>query len=175
MVFENHEYPQRVTLDADGFYRWKTEMDDSRKLEQFKNMVTICLIVSLVIYAVMALVSMNSTFFKDIMLSGLGLIAGMVGLPALLWWLLEIKLQGKTYQKFEMNGEYVKHVGVSGKDTHYADFKAIRKIQIKRRINMIWVRGLFGGVQVFVPPEDFRFVLEYIHEKANDKAQVEYL
>ncbi len=170
MGFESHEYPHRVTHDADGFYRWAAEMNNEQKIEQFKFMVTVCLIISLVILGVMALVSMGSRVFQTIMLSGLGFVAGMVGLPALLWWLLEIKLVGKSYQKFEMNDEYVKHVGVSGKDTHYLDFKAIRKIQVKKKIGLIWVRGLMGGVQVFVPREDFRFVLDYIREKAGDKA-----
>lgn len=174
MPFESFEYPDRVRQDPDGFYRWKAEMGDSQKIEQFKFMVTVCLVISLVILGIMALVSMGSRIFQTIMLSGLGIVAGMVGMPALLWWLLEIKLVGKSYQKFEMNDKYVKHVGVSGKDTHYLDFKAIRKIQVKKKIGLIWVRGLMGGVQVFVPQEDFRFVLDYIREKAGDKAWLTY-
>ena len=174
MIFEKHEYPARITLDADGFYRWAVEMDDSRKIEQFKSMLAISLIISLMIVVIMALISIGTGYFADIMLGGLAVIAGIVGLPALLWWLLEIKLPGKTFQKFEMNEEYVKHVGFSGKDTHYLDFKSIRKIHVKKRMGMIWVRGLAVGVQVFVPPEDFRFALDYIRVRAGDKAELTY-
>ena len=167
---EERNYPARITLDADGFYRWAAEMDVSRKMEQFKAMLTTSALVSLVTIGIMAIISIGESFFTEFMLSSLGLAAGIVGLPALLWWLLEIKLAGTTSQKFEMNDVYVKHVGVSGKDTHSLDFKSVRKIRVKRRQCMIWVRGLVGGVQVFVPREDFQFALDYIRGKAGNAA-----
>ncbi|MBR5111391.1 MAG: hypothetical protein IK099_14525 [Clostridia bacterium] len=173
MLYNNHEYPPRVTLDSDGFYRWSVELDKKQRNEQFAMMVTVCCIIASVILGAMAFVSINTRFFKDIMLSGLGLIGGMVLLPIVIWKLMD-RLPPNTVMRFEMNDEYVKHVGNSGKDSGWAAFQSIRKIVVKRSIHMIWVKSAFTGVQVFVPNEDYRFVLQYIQDKTNGKAETLY-
>ena len=173
MFYQGHEYPARVTLDEDGFYRWSVEMNKKQSNEQFKFMVKVCCIITFMILGIMALVSMNTRYFKDIMLSGLGLIVGMVLLPMGIWKLME-RLPPSTSMRFEMNDEYLKHVGNSGKDSGWATFKSVRRIIVRRDTHMIWLKSTLTGVQVFVPKEDYSFVLHYIQEKTKGRAETLY-
>ena len=171
MRYQGHEYPLRVTKYDDGFYRWSVEMEGAPQYEIYKNLIKISSVITLCIMGGMAVMSLGTPYFGEMMLEGLGVFAGIVVLPALIMWLIEKRGKG-IYQRFEMNDDYIKLVGYSAKTTRYVHFKHIRKIKVNEHARMLWVLEALSGVQVFVGRDDFIFVLQYLQEKTNGEAKI---
>jgi len=50
----------------------------------------------------------------------------------------------------------------AGKNASISEFKNVRRVKARRRLHLIKVNQLLNKNQIYVPDEDFDFVLEYI-------------
>jgi len=159
-------YTPRVTRGEDGAYRWVYEIDKEHNLLGAR--------ITMRVMGVMAvmLVLLGAFMGRDALVVML-LCAVAAVVIALAVCLVFYKLAPTSRQPYELTEKYIRWVG-TGRTNAYYYFRGIRRVRVSRPENMIEVRGLIGFIQVFVPPEDFSFVCEYILRRLPERADVTY-
>ncbi len=154
MTVEVPDFPDRVTLYDDGAYRWTYDTRANHNSSQYETMVRICLVVSLPI-AVIMLVMTWQYGAAQALLSVLGLLALTVGLPALIWKLSPVN------PSFRMSATEIE-AWPKGRSRHLHTFDTLRGVQMCSERDLIRLRWALGGMDVYVPAEDFRLVADFI-------------
>ena len=159
---QRHEYPPRVTRGADGVYRWSCLPD--RKVLQFGIRLTMAVCgVTVLAFLVMAFV-VDAEMWPATLISGASilLIAGIV--------CLVVNRLGPTPEYYEMSDAQVIRRGATSRDTGYFSLKNTRRVILRE--NRIDLRGPFGGVWLYVPPEDYAFIQHYIRMRIPETAAI---
>ena len=155
-----------IARDENGTYHWTAAIDGEydRKIIRivFGAIGGLC-----VLFTVYALVRYPEMFLTTL-LSCLGVLAvvSAVALPLM-------RLSRGRQQKYEMNEEYVRFVGL-GRSDSYFHYKGIRRVRVNRARNLIHIRSIAVSAPFFVPPEGFEFVRNYILSRLPDGAKVSY-
>ncbi len=156
---ENH-----ITQDEFGIYHWTGTIDRGYEDKTFKITFSVC-------GGICALLILMSLFIGGevsgiVLLSSLGVMAVCGGVC----WLFN-RNAGNRKQSYIMNEEYV---GFHQR-RYYAPitFNSVRKAVIYESRNMIELFQAIGSGPVFVPPEDFPFVKEFIIQRLPQTADIE--
>ena len=147
-------FPARVEQGEDGAYCWTYDLKANRNDEPFWFMVKVCLAVAGPIALIMAVLTWQYAGVEALLWS-LGLLAMMVGLPALIWKLAPLN------PSFRMTDEDIE-AWPKGRNRNLYAFRSVRSVKIQPRTDAIKLRFTFGGMHVYVPREDYATVREYI-------------
>ena len=153
------EYPDRVTLSGDGFYRWSAKMDRGKDSPAFGQLITALVIIGLVVLIPCLVMG------KEMILTGLLILAGIVLLALALWRFL---YSGGSIERYEMNGEYLCMPGRPRSFISY--FRSVSSIDLIPDHHMIELRNTLQVIQVAVPAEDYAFVKDHILRRIPEKA-----
>ena len=147
-------FPHKVRHDEDGAYRWNYNMKENGNNAPLWFMVGICSAIGVPIALIM-LVLIWPYGAQQAVLSALGLLAGLVGLPALIWKLLP------PDPSFKMTETRIES-WPKGKGNNIHHFEDVRRVTLRPDIDRIQLHERLGGLHVYVPQEDYDFVREYI-------------
>ena len=186
MEYENKE----VTLCEDGKYRWVYEMDMIKNPTVFLTVFKVFFWIIAIMWLAFGLILY--VFVGDweglwgmtkAALGALGLMAVLTLLGVLV---LAAFYGGKYVVLFEMDENEVKHIQLprqvkkaealglftalvgmlaATKNTSTSEFKLVRSVKARRRLNLIKVNQLLNRNQVYVPDADFDFVYDYIKSR----------
>ena len=162
----NTQYPHRVTRGDDGVYRWLGQFSDEQKRKVVKITLGVCGACCLVLLAMGYYLDGFGSMFGVMLLSCLGVMA-IAGLICLLYY----RGSGTIWQPYELTEEYVRYVG-STKTNVYFYFRQIRRVKVSAEKSLIEVASLLTTAPILVPPEDFRFVEDYILNRLPESTEV---
>lgn len=143
------KYTNRVTLGADGIYRWKSLVQLDSDKSGYRLGLVVCVVVCVVSIGICAVISV------DYMISILPVIIGSVAAAILFFWLVS-KFANSMAQKYEMNEDHVK----IGEQKDPVFFDEIKEIVVNPRYLELHEKE--RSAKVYVPKEDFFFVKDYI-------------
>ena len=149
------EYPERVTLCEDGVYRWRYTLSREQAKTHYVDMIAIAVLITTVISLIM-LVAIGWQVWWGVLL----LYAFIVGLPALIGWLM----LGFDTRSYEMDEEYIRHKHATKGGDAFAPIKKMKGMRVQG--NVFRIMGTITEYTVYVPPEDVEFVKAYIREHA---------
>ena len=165
-MLELYEYPDRVTLQPDGSYRWKCVVSKEYERKSYRLTMIIC---GWIAVFVLALGVVFSLMFQDP--GELAIVAACVAV-FLLISLLICKgldmLPGQISEIYHLTDTYIQ-TG-SGKTKAIFSFKRTKDVIIFS--NFIALRGKFGGPDVFVPDGDMDLVKDFITKRVPAEAFV---
>ena len=160
------EYPPRLTCGGDGIYRWRGRPDEKHN-------------------AFVVKVTMLSSAGLCLLMLGLVLLAGGGEmLPAMLLTCVIImaiagavclayrRISRNASQPYEISDEYVRHVGSTPRYDTRVPYKNIRRLKVRSSRDQIVVKTRGMTMPVFVPHEDFHYVLDYIRCRIPADAEV---
>ena len=153
-MVEVRDFPGRPTLYEDGAYRWTYDMKAHGNSTQFWFMVKVCAAVAAPIGLVM-LVLIWQYGAAQAILSVLFLWAVTVLLPALIWRLAP---PNPSYRMSETEIE----AWPKGKNRNIHAFKGLKRMTLRPDIDRIHLKWALGGLHVYVPPEDYGLVKDFI-------------
>ena len=164
-IAENTVYTDRVMRGSDGVYRWQCKLSKEQSRVFFRLILKIGAIVATVILVILLAILSTLDDFPLISFYTLGLIAFMygmlVGLPAI----LGASLQDRDIRKYEMDEETIRHKhALKGGGDAVVFFKKLKWVQTKG--NMLRMKEGITTYSVFVPEEDFEFVVNFVRSKA---------
>ena len=147
-------FPPRVTLYDDGAYRWTYDTQAHHNSSQYESMIHVCLAVFLPIGIIMLVMTWQYGAVQAL-LSVISVMALAVGLPALIWKLSPVN------PSFRMSKTEIE-AWPKGKSRHLHAFDTLRGVQMHSERDLIRLRWTFGGMDVYVPTEDYRLVADFI-------------
>ena len=158
--------PSVIRQDERGFYYWQGTVDVQYEFKTFRIVFAVCGSIC-ALYIVMSLFLARDILWI-MLLSSLGVMA-VCGAVCGLFFLNA----GKRRQSYSMSDT---HVTFGGRRRNVApfSFKSIRKAVVCPPRNMIELYQLMGSAPVFVPPEVFAFVRDYILQRIPETAEVIY-
>ena len=159
-------FPKHVTEESEGVYRWTYKLKENGNNAPLRTMVRICLAVSLPITLIMLALIWSYGALQAV-LSVLGLLAGLVGLPVLIWILLP---PNPSYKMTEKQIES----WPKGKGVNIHPFDGVKRVTLRPDIDRILLHEALGGLHVYVPREDYDFVREYILARVPQGTEVAY-
>ena len=144
----------RVYRDADGAFYWTYAAKAHGNDAMFRGMVKVCAAVFIPI----ALVVLALTWQFDPLQSALiclGMLALGVGLPALIWRLAPLDpsymLTEETIEAWPRG---------RGRNLHFLN--DVRQVTLEPDIDCIRLKWVVTGLDIYVPPEDYEMVRDFI-------------
>ncbi|MBR3504562.1 MAG: hypothetical protein IKO07_10045 [Clostridia bacterium] len=162
---EAYEYPSRVTLGEDGFYRWSYEVDMSAKGAVYESVMKVLGIIAICVAASAFLMPSEARWIVALPAGG------MMIVPALFWLVFYRGKAARQRMRYAMNEEKIHIPGLyKSEDTA---FPSILGVSAQPAQNMIELRtAAMTLIQVFAPEEDFEFVRDYIINHVSPLANV---
>ena len=154
-----------MTADEHGVYRWRGIVDRDYEHKAFKIAFGVCGgICALLIIMGLMLDTELFGFMLLISLAVMGVVGGVC-------WLYN-KVAGTRPQGYRMSEKSIDFK----QRRYYApfSFRSIRKAVVCPSRNMIELYQAVGSGAVFVPPEEFEFVRDFILQRLPDTAEVSY-
>lgn len=148
------KFPDRVAQGSDGAYRWRYDMKEHGNDAPMRMMLGI----GLAIGAPLALVLLVLTWGFDPLQAALiaaGVLALIVLLPLLIWRLAP---PDAGYRMDENEIE----AWPKGRNNNIHPFRGVTRVESNPRQDRIVLRWRVTRLEVYVPPEDYAFVLEFI-------------
>lgn len=158
------DFPTRVARGGDGAYRWRYDMKAHGNDAPMRMMLKI----GLAIGAPVALVLLALTWGYDplqAMLTSLGVLALIVLLPLLIW---KLAPPDAGYRMDETQIE----AWPKGRNNNIHPFKGVTNVESDRRQDRIVLRWRVTRLEVYVPPEDYDFVMEFIRVHVPEGARM---
>ena len=157
-------YTDRVLRGEDGVYRWRGKVS----MESQKRTIRLVLGImgGFCLFFLLMALWMDGSMLLPTLLACLGVMA-VTGLCCLL-----LRPRDTAVQPYELTEEHIRYVG-TGRSNAYMPYKNIRRVRIRPAACRIDVKGAVVGFPVFVPPEDFVFVRDYIRLRLPSDARVE--
>ena len=156
-------FPARVTRDGDA-YRWTYDLKAHHNLGPMWSMLRICLAIAVPIALVMLGLTWSYGPAQAALWSALFL-ALFAGLPVLLWLLLP------PDPSFRMTETEIT-AWPKGRGNNVHRFQGVRRVILRPDIDRIQLRWIATGLHVYVPPEDYDFVREFILARVPKGAEV---
>ena len=156
----------RIKRNENGVYYWTGIVDAGYEKKTFKIVFGVCGGMCLM-FIIMGLI-MGPDMMATILLSCLGVMAVAGGVC----WVFSLNA-GNRPQRYEMSEEYILFLG-GKRSTNPFSFRSIRKAVVFTSRNMIELYQLVGSGPVFVPHEDFGFVMDFILRRIPENAEVIY-
>ncbi len=180
-------FPDRVTLQPDGVYRWTGKFGKEARTRIAKMimniMSVICLgivllLVFFILYRFLGLhrdpgaILYAREELLEVVFPVLGCLLFVLGLAGLFTYLFY--LSGKdVFQPYEMTDEYVHYVSGGRADT-YIRFKSVRRVRFLQEEGMFILKGGILVVHVAVPREDIGHVKVFLLKHLPENAVVTY-
>ena len=161
-----YEFPNRVTQYDDGAYRWTYSLRKEGNAAPRRTMVTICAAVFIPIALIMLVMTWQYGA-RDAVLCCLGLLAGGVGLPALIWKL------APPDPSFKMTDEYIE-AWPKGRGQNIHTFEGVRRVELEPALDRIRLKWVVSGLDVYVPREDYALVRDFILDHVPESAEKLY-
>ena len=158
------KYPLRVKKAKDGVYRWSIQMNKAQRRKLLAHILRALAPLTLFLTTLVFFAQQSVPRSWKTALQLLAVFAVLDGLALALWWLFSMK-GGKAYQQYELDESHMRQIADIELLDEQIKFVRIRRIEAHQETGMIFVKGYLGGVLLFVPPEDFDFVLRIIQEK----------
>ena len=162
---EQEEYGSSLERDEQGTYYWTGIIDRQYDRKIYKIMFG--WIGGVLLFFVGVCIYLNPAALSIVLPIFLGIMALVVLVTVVM-----VRLTGGGFQDYEMNEEYVHYVSASPKADTYFRYKDIRLVRVYPARNMMEIKGIIVGAPFFVPPEDFRFVRNYILQRVPDYVKV---
>ena len=166
MKYSEYPHTPRVRRDLDGIYRWKAKFN----VEQRRNVVKITLGVCggmCAVFVVMAVLMGGDAMWVTLLsCAAVMVIAGVIS------WIY-FRASENMYQPYEMAEDYVRYVGGRRNDTYFR-FESVRRVTVRREQDLIVMKNAIVSAPIFIPHEDFEYVLSYILRRLTPDAEVIY-
>ena len=167
--FTLYEYPDQVTRQEDGSFRWKCAVEKEYEQRAYELTMKICGAIAAFILAFGGFLSiMNSDLMSFAIVAAC--VAAFLLISFFICWGLN-KLPGTMREIYHLTNEYIE-TG-SGKTRAIFSFKKTRRVIVTSKY--IELIGSFGGPRVYVPEQDMSFVRGYILSRVPGEAQVQYI
>ena len=167
--FTLYEYPDQVTRQEDGSFRWKCAVEKEYEQRAYELTMKICGAIAAFILAFGGFLSiMNSDLMSFAIVAAC--VAAFLLISFFICWGLN-KLPGTMREIYHLTDKYIE-TG-SGKTRAIFSFKKTRTVIVTSKY--IELTGRFGGPRVYVPEQDMSFVRGYILSRVPGEAQVQYL
>ena len=147
-------FPDRVTLYDDGAYRWSYSIRAHGNNASMRFMLGICAAVFLPIAVIMLVMTWSYGALQAVLYAA-GLTAAGILLPLLVWKLLP------PDPAFRMTEEFIE-AWPKGRGNNIHHYKGVQRVTLRPDIDRIGLRWRFGALHVYVPPEDYDFVKEFV-------------
>ena len=157
-------FPKRVTQGDDGAYRWTYDLKAHGNFAALRTMVGVCAAVAVPIALVMLVMTWGFGRAQAA-LTCLGLLALMVGLPALIWWLSP---PDPSFRLAEAEIE----AWPKGRNRNLHSLRDVKQVLLRPDIDRIPLRWAVTGLHIYVPPEDFDLVLEHILARVPEGTEI---
>lgn len=178
-------FPTRVTLGEDGVYRWSYEMDMYRNHYLRNVLLKVTGVICLVCYLFLMFLFLNGhSLTPGIALGALACFLGFMLLVLAGYYLAAVIMHGRYLLRFEMNEEAIMLVRNpstqammdtiarafgSGAMRNAANsgltfFKDVRGMKERRHYDAFNLRTLFGANQIWICPEDYEFVRDFVRD-----------
>ena len=155
----------RIVPDGKGNYMWTGVIDRQFEATTFKLVFGVCGGIGL-FFIIMSLV-LGGDMIGVTLLS----CAAAMAVAGVVCWLFA-KNAGKRTQRYIMNEDSV--IFCQPRRNVPFTFRSVRRVVICPSRHMIYIHQSIGGSPVFVPPEDFTFVRDYILARIPGSARVDY-
>ena len=162
------DYPNRVTFDAGGVYRWKCETEKEYERRSYRYTMIACEIIAAFILCIGVVFSF---IFQDVqeLLIVVGCDAVFMLIAILVCKGLDA-LPGTMWETYMLTDEYVK-TG-SGRASSYTSFKKLKRVRITEKY--IALKERLAEQRVYVPKEDMPFIRDYILSRVGGDAEILY-
>ena len=154
------EYPDRITLKDDGMYHWRYQLSKEQAREHWITMIWICTIVTTVVAVIMTmLIGLKEVWPYLLLLYGM-----LVGLPALIGYLT----LGWDSRSYTMDEECIRHKHATKGGDAFIFYKKVKEAYVER--NAFTIKEGITTYTVYVPPEDVRFMKDYLKKRIPPEA-----
>ena len=160
------EYPDRVTVQDDGSYRWQCAIEKEYERKSYKTAMKICIGIALfvLVYGTILSVMFHQSPWVYILSDAIFL------LISFLICLGMDRLPGNVREIYHLTDTYIRSgYGRSGASFY---FNRTREAIVNKKY--IELRGQHGGPRIYVPAEDMAFVQDYILKRLPGEASVNY-
>ena len=161
------EYPDRVTLQDDGSYRWECATEKAYERKSYTITMKVCIGISLfvLVYGTILSVMFHQSPWIYILSDAAFL------LIAFLICLGMDRLPGNAREIYHLTDTYIR----SGYGRSGASFSFNRTREVIVSEKYIELKGKFGGPRIYVPAEDMTFVRDYILKRLPGEANIKYI
>lgn len=194
---DEQAYPPRVAQGDDGVYRWSYDMDMYRNHYLRNVLLKVFGVISFVCCAfLLFLFAKDHNLTREIALTILLIFAGVMLLVLGGYYLAAVIMHGKYHLRFEMNEEAILLVrtpstqafmdamadisSLTGRGaaartaaasglTYFSQVRSLKEHPDYHAFNL---RTLADGNQIWVCPEDYPFVVDYVKSRIPEKAAV---
>ena len=154
------DYPDRITLMDDGVYYWRYHLSKEQARVHWKQMVVICAIISTVIGVIMtAMIGLKKNWPYLLLFYGL-----MLGLPALIGYLT----LGYDSRSYTMDEECIRHKHATKGGDAFIFYDKVKDAYVEK--NAFTFKSGITTYTVYVPPEDVRFMKDFLKERISPQA-----
>lgn len=158
-------YPKRVTQMSNGAYRWTCALSREYERKTYRISMIACSVIAAFILVMGACICAMQRQWDSLWVFFLCDAVFML-IAFLICWGLN-RLPGSVHQVYELTEEHIR-LG-TGKNTQFFSFHRTKQVTV--RDNYIDLKGAMYHPRVFVPPEDFPFVRDFILERVPDSAE----
>ena len=159
-------FPKRVTREESGAYYWTYDLKAHGNNEPLWFMLKICLAVAVPIDLIMLMLTWEYGPGQALLWNAIFL-AGMVGLPALIWKLLP------PNPSFRMDDKEIE-AWPKGRGQNIHAFKDVRRVSLRPDTHCIILKWHITALHVYVPPEDYGFVRDFIIAHVPEGVEMRY-
>ena len=148
-------YPLRVVRGEDGVLRWSGAIDKKHQRVAYRIVLLAC--GGALLFFVLASLVINPEMFGVTFLICLGVMA----IPALVCFVFDRLTPDPQFQAFELGEDFIHWVGYGKTDFIYS-LRSIRRARVKTAEHMIVLTCIPGVMHVYIPPEDFSYVRDFL-------------
>ena len=156
--------PKTVTVEDDGVCRWTYDLKAHGNDDLFRKMMKILVAIFAPVAVIMLVMGWRFDPLQAVLIA-LGMAAIGILLPALLWRVMAIN------PSYEMTAEYIES-WPRGKGRNIHTYGGVRRIVLCEDRDLIRLRGRIGGLDMYVPPEDYEWVLAFVLKRVPENTEV---
>ena len=166
------EYPERVTLQPDGTYRWTCKVDKSYEQKNYRITMIVCTVIAVFILIFGGIISMQYPSFAGSINPMIPVAISTVAFLVIsfLICLVFSRLPGDIKEIYWLTDTYIK--SGSGRSGASFDFRRVKTVTVGS--NWIELKGSFGGPKFFIPEGDMNLVRDYILTRIPGSANIIY-
>ena len=162
------EYPERVTLQPDGSYRWKCEISKNYEQHSYRVVMIVCAVISLFLLIFGSFFYIRYQDWKPLVI--ITACVAVFLIIAFLICLLFARLPGNAVEFYHLADTYIQ-TGY-GRARASFSFRHARQLTISR--SCVELKGSVGGVRIYAAEEDLPFIRNYLLCRIPGDAEVLY-
>lgn len=162
------QYTDRVTLQSDGCYCWRQEIDREYELSRLKIGFYACVIIAVFILGFGAVLAvMYDDPFSMLIVAGCTAVFMLISIVV---FGISAHFVDTPREGYVMADDYI--MTGQGKTSVFFYFKGAKKVTLT--LKYIELKGPFRTMRVYVAPEDMSFVRNHILSKVSGDAVIIY-